>query len=275
MGYYELVAIIQHDISQPQEQETVRILQMSGAVDKELHCIDKNHERVIIEIKDIYDFSNKPGVLMKRLITRTPTSFKEKITTQQTKTRNMFLIKEGLREIREDIIDKVYKSTPRQVVDTKTCGTDLIYLTLESITIPKTTFTGALVGVSFFKNNAAILEVEKKEKNFSVIKKATNFDNFIKEIFTINASPAGTLTQVFSRSTDDQIDAISAIEDAVIWSSSSLKPEEREPWSEDAVRVATSSIPNRISGSVCQPYKPYKPYKPLEKEFFFKEFSGA
>lgn len=269
MGYYTLDATIQHEDDQCCREEKVRILQILDMKSGKLHCINEEGKRTNIELKDMYGV-NKTGVLLMELFLRLPSSFKMRMTSSNSKSYNMVLIKQGLREIREGIIDKIYTATPKLQVSLEE---NLMYLTVEPITLPEVTFIGRLTKVSFFEDDALMLAIEKIKNNVSVTKVATNFEYFIKEIFDIGADPADTKTLTFDRGVLSQTAAVSLIKN----STNSQEPGEGVPWS-DVPSDQTSIIRryNRSGGAVLTPgVKKWTPYKIPTKKFFFKEFSGA
>lgn len=269
MGYYTLDAVIQHGDNLCWTEEKVRILQILDMGSGKLHCINGECERTNIELKDMYGI-NKSGVSIKELLLRTPSSFKTRIVSPNSKSYSMAIIKQGLQEIKEGIINKVYTATPKLKVAMKE---NLLYLTVEPIMLPETTFMGKLIEVSFFEDDALMLKIEKTEKDVSIIRIATNFEYFIKEIFSISASTTDTETLTFNRGVPSQTAAVSTIKDAANPQGSG----DGIPWSEIPLdQAAIIRRYNRSGGRVFElGAKKWEPYKSPTKKFFFKEFSGA
>ncbi len=301
MGYYTLDAVIEDN---NRVREKVRILHISDS--GTLHCITEIGDRVNLKIRD----NNESGVKIESLTLTKPSEIKSgihdtyyinestpdtppnqtdgqgvtsitKLTSSNSRPYILVIIKQFLSEIKSGIHDTYYINESTSDTPPISRESLVIYLELEPLPPPWERFAGKLIDVTFFNNNALMLKTESRKGNISnVVERFTNFEYFIKEIFTYDLDTSVTKILPFTRDVKNQQRAIKVIQDIfgyqkIVDPPGCTDPTQNMPWGGSYTSRSGGSVVNTGWMKKVAARKCLTQYTGRKKEFFFKEFSGA
>lgn len=285
MEQYVLKATIQRKNEQDHlvlREEEIDILFVKDVHRAEIHCIDKNGERSDERISDQYSWDGA-GIILKQLELAMPNTRRIRSIGGFTKTYIITLIKQGLKEIKDSIIEEC-KEVPEISKDLDNLNPSIImYADIEPVKDPKDLFYGRLVKVSKYEKGPIMFEFERMTLQTAITYnyKMSTFEGFVRAINIIEGATGAIGIYKFAIDRGSQSKAIRLIKTAV-------GIEDKLPWhpiptktNRDCKTILTSERRSGVARTTpggCHGWGELSGYtghhETRKKEFFFKELLG-